>query len=99
VSEMESDWTVDPETGRCNSSAEFLRLEDEVARLLTSNGGQALSRAWARGAARLILAQLTHKHGFAPPCRAELCEHCGKTYTGECGPGCINQPTREHPGG
>ena len=61
-----SDWTVDPETGRSNSSAEFLRLEDEIARLITSGGGQALSRAWARDAARLILAQLAHKHGFAP---------------------------------
>lgn len=25
---------------------------------------------------------------FGPPWRAELCERCGKTYTGECGPGC-----------
>lgn len=61
-----SDWTVDPETGRSNSSPEFLRLKAEIADLIRHNGGTALSHLWAHSTAGLILAQLAHVHDVGP---------------------------------
>jgi hypothetical protein len=58
---------VDPETGRSNSSAEFVFLVDEVARLILDDAW-TLIRGGARNTAGLIVAQLAHKHGLAPTC-------------------------------
>ena len=64
----ERDWTRDPETHRSNSSAEFIALVDEVARLLRENVhlGDA-----PEDIARLIMAQLAHRHHLAPQKRQE----------------------------
>lgn len=58
----EGDWTVDPETGRSNSSVLFLELEARIAEIL---GCCRLGES-PRAPARLILAQLAHVHGLAP---------------------------------
>lgn len=66
VAEAEGgDWTVDPETGRSNSSAEYLRSVDEVARLIRGSG-HSLINGHVRSVAALIVAQLAHVHGLAP---------------------------------
>lgn len=59
-----SDWTVDPETGRSNSSPRFQSLAAEVEGILRRSGGLSLSPQWAASTARLILAQLAHQHGL-----------------------------------
>lgn len=63
----ELDWTIDPETGRSNSSQEFLHLTAEVGHLIRSGGSsQCLSPRWTAATARTIMAQLAHVHGLAP---------------------------------
>ena len=62
---IEVDWTVDPETYRSNSSPEFRQLVSEVARLI-KNEAHSLLNGQVESAARLIMAQLAHKHGLAP---------------------------------
>jgi hypothetical protein len=62
-----ADWTVNPETGRSNSSERFNELVDEVARLLGSGAsGYVLDRRWIAGKAALIMAQLAHVHHLVP---------------------------------
>lgn len=59
------DWTVDPLTGRSNSSPEFEHLVGEVTRLIRDEA-HALLSGRADMTAALILAQLAHVHGLAP---------------------------------
>lgn len=55
------DWTRG-EDGRSNSSAEYLRLVEEVGRLIANvRVGED-----PRQVARLILSRLAHVHGLAP---------------------------------
>lgn len=62
-----TDWTINPETGRSNSSERFKELVQEVARLLGSGAiGYALDRRWIESEAQLIMAQLAHLHHLAP---------------------------------
>jgi hypothetical protein len=61
-----SDWTMDLETGRSNSSRQYTDLVAEVERLIREGGGSCLSPGWARSTAGLIMAQLAHVHGLAP---------------------------------
>jgi dihydroneopterin aldolase len=62
---MSGEWTVDPDTGRSNSSAEYRRLCDEVERLIRSEAHSLISGR-ADVVAGLIMAQLAHRHGLAP---------------------------------
>ncbi len=55
-------WTLDPATGRTNSSPLFLFLVDEVARIISN----ARVGDHPEGHARLIMAQLAHIHGLVP---------------------------------
>jgi hypothetical protein len=59
------DWTVDPETGRSNSSARYKELVAVIERLIRDDAHMLLS-GHAECTAGLILAHLTHKYGFAP---------------------------------
>lgn len=59
------DWTVDPKTGRSNSSPEFLRLCDAVERLIRGDAHKLISGR-ADATARLVVAQLAHEHGMVP---------------------------------
>lgn len=58
-------WTED-ETGRSNTSVAFGSAVAKVADIIQGGGGHALDRAWVRGTARAIVAQLTHVEGFVP---------------------------------
>lgn len=60
---MADNWTS--KDGGTNSSDEYLRLSDEVARLIRSQA-HALLRGDAASVGRLIMAQLAHVHGLAP---------------------------------
>ena len=60
-----ADWTVDPTTGRSNSSPEFLRLVAEITNLINGEAANLMTGK-AEDTAILILAQLAHKHGLAP---------------------------------
>jgi hypothetical protein len=62
---MEPDWTRDAE-GRSNSSPEFLRVVDEVTRLIRDGAGRSLDPQWARSTAGLIVAQLAHAQHYGP---------------------------------
>ncbi len=59
------DWTVNPETGRSNSSEIFNKLCLEVERLIRESAHDIVSGR-ANNVARLIMAQLAHKHGMEP---------------------------------
>lgn len=61
---MAENWTCDSK-GRSNSSAKFEYLCDEVERLIRSDAHSLISGN-AGSTARLIMAQLAHKHGMAP---------------------------------
>jgi dihydroneopterin aldolase len=67
---IEDDWTIDPETHRSNSSPEYLRLVEHVARLIR-NSAHDLIGGRAESVARLIMAQLAHVHGLAPRAKAK----------------------------
>lgn len=58
-------WTCN-ENGVSNSSKEFQRLCDEVERLIRADAHSLISGN-ADSTARLIMAQLSHVHGLAPP--------------------------------
>lgn len=60
-----NDWTVDPLTGRCNSSTEFTRLVVEVEQLIR-DGAWSLINYGPRTLAGTIMAQLAHVHGLRP---------------------------------
>lgn len=59
------DWTVDPASGRSNSSDEFEGLCRAVERLIRDSAHDLISGD-AGTVARLIMAQLAHKHGLGP---------------------------------
>ena len=59
------DWTINPKTGRSNSSPLFEALIEEVARIIRSDARQLLAGN-AHMTARLIMAQLAHVHKLAP---------------------------------
>lgn len=59
------DWTVDPKTGRSNSSEKFSELVAEVQRLIRSEAFQLISGNH-EPTARLIMAQLAHVHKLSP---------------------------------
>lgn len=59
-----SDWTKSAD-GHANSAPEFLRLVDEVARLIRGQA-HALIQGDTESVSRLVLAQLAHKHGLSP---------------------------------
>lgn len=60
-----SDWTVDLESGRANSSKLFQQTVDAVASLIQDEAYSLIANGpnWTAG---LIVAQLAHKHGFEP---------------------------------
>jgi hypothetical protein len=65
LADIAQDWTINPETGRSNSSEQFRRLVGEVASMLRAEFRVLDERAvWA--AAGLIMAQLAHEQGLAP---------------------------------
>lgn len=66
ATDIADDWTINPATGRTNSSPQFAALVDEVERLIQRNGGSCLDSAWVRATAGLIMAQLAHVHHLAP---------------------------------
>lgn len=68
-----ADWTVDPRTGRSNSSPEFERLCFEVERLIRASAFDLIGGR-ADQVARLIMARLAHEHGLRPAGRALLGE-------------------------
>jgi DNA-binding NtrC family response regulator len=59
------DWTTDKNTGRSNSSPQFMALVNEIERLIRSDA-HALIAGNAGSTARLIMAQLAHKHHLRP---------------------------------
>ncbi len=59
------DWTIDPETGKSNSSELYLSLVQEVERLIRNQAHDLISGN-ANGVARLIVSQLAHQHGLSP---------------------------------
>lgn len=59
------DWTIDPETGRSNSSPEFLELVEVVERII-QNSAHDLVAGRPEKVARLILARLAHGYGLSP---------------------------------
>ncbi len=59
------DWTVDPATGRSNSSPKFQELTAAVTRLIKDDAASLLNGR-ADNTAGLILAQLAHVHHFGP---------------------------------
>lgn len=63
--DMKVDWTVDPVTGRSNSSPEFMELTKEVGNLIRSEA-HSIVRGRTDLVGRLIMAQLAHVHGLAP---------------------------------
>lgn len=63
--EIERDWTCD-ESGRSNSSPDYLRVVNEVDALLRQGAGWVLRPAWTASTARLIVSNLAHIYGMAP---------------------------------
>lgn len=59
------DWTVDPATGRSNSSRRFLFLCAEVEALIRGDAFQLIAGR-ADNTAVLIMARLAHEHGMRP---------------------------------
>ena len=59
-----SDWT-ESENGACNNSDIYLKLVDEVDRLIR-NSAFDLIRGKSRCVARLIVSQLAHIHKLSP---------------------------------
>lgn len=62
----QTDWTVDQETGRSNSSARFLEMESAINRIITSNTHGVLSHTTVIGLSRVIMSQLAHVYHLAP---------------------------------
>ena len=65
AAEIRDDWTIDPGTGRSNSSPEFVRLCAEVERLIRQDAFKLIGGR-ADLTAGLIMAQLAHVHHLAP---------------------------------
>ncbi len=62
---LEPDWTVDPKTGRSNSSEPFNDICYAVDRLIRDSAHDLINGN-VDCVARLIVAQLAHKHGMSP---------------------------------
>lgn len=62
--DQQTDWTRD-ENGRSNSSPRFIELCREVERLIRGDAHQ-LIQGRADRTARLVMAQLAHKHNVGP---------------------------------
>lgn len=61
------DWTVAPESGRSNSSKQYLALTEEVSRLIRGEAFSLMNgKPGADSVAALIMAQLAHKHHLVP---------------------------------
>jgi hypothetical protein len=60
------DWTVDPETGRSNSSPAFLELAEFVGRLVKNQAKGLLEGRSPESAGILIMAQLAHVKNVGP---------------------------------
>lgn len=69
----ERDWTVDPGTGRSNSSAEYLALVGHLGRLIRDSAFDLIGGRADR-VAHLIVAQLAHEHGMVPASELEAAE-------------------------
>lgn len=65
AAEIRDDWTIDPETGRSNSSELFRELCGEVEGLIRQSA-HGLIAGRADQVAGLIMAQLAHVHHLAP---------------------------------
>jgi hypothetical protein len=61
----ERNWTVDPKTGRSNSSEQFEAMVNEVESLIRGSGF-SLINGRVGTVAQLIVAQLAHVHGLVP---------------------------------
>jgi len=59
------DWTLDPETGRSNSSADYKRLVGVVQRIISGSAHDLLAGRHET-VARVILSRLAHSEGLAP---------------------------------
>lgn len=59
------DWTVDPDTNRCNSSEQYRYLVDQIEQTIL-NSANDIVRGRTKTVAGLILATLAHTHGLAP---------------------------------
>lgn len=60
-----TDWTVDPETGRSNSSPEFEELSEFVGEIIRDSAHSLILGGYA-GVGRLIMAQLAHRKNVGP---------------------------------
>jgi hypothetical protein len=65
LADIAQDWTIDPETGRSNSSEAYRQLVREVARLIQGDK-HLLVELHAERTAGLIVSQLAHRQGLAP---------------------------------
>lgn len=63
--EVPSDWTVDPATGRSNSSPKYLELVDAVAGIIRNNAFDIVGGD-LKTAAGVIMAKLVHEYHMAP---------------------------------
>lgn len=61
----DTDWTVDPKTGRSNSSPLFVELTTKVADIIR-NGAHSLLAGQVELVAGGIVAQLAHVYGLTP---------------------------------
>lgn len=59
------DWTVDPVTGRSNSSERYCELVEAVERLIRGDAHKLIGGR-ADLTARLVVSQLAHEHGMVP---------------------------------
>lgn len=59
------DWTIDPQSGRTNSSERYIQLAGEVEQMIR-NSAFSLLAGRADSVARLIISQLAHAHRLVP---------------------------------
>ena len=65
MGKQKPDWTVDPETGRSNSSPAYLAAVDRVKTIILGSGYDIV-RGQIEGVARLIVSNLAHGQGLQP---------------------------------
>jgi hypothetical protein len=93
---QKEDWTIDPESGRANSSLRFRELSAVVAQLIRDSA-HSIVCGHTEAVGGLIIAQLTHVHGLVPredtknkDPRDEqggatgCCPYCGCEQTSKC---------------
>lgn len=66
-----SDWTVDPATGRSNSSSAYLAMVAEIESAIRQEG-HALINGGANSVARMIVSTLAHAHSMRPDPKTPL---------------------------